>query len=104
LRQRAFDQIEVALTATEVIVQRQVDGVWTQVSREPLTAEQGLGAQAVLVELRGSRVQVTLNGRMVVSADVGDSTGTGRVGLAAVVDEANAVTVTQLIVAATVGA
>ena len=104
LRQRAFDQIEVALTATEVIVQRQVDGVWTQVSREPLTAEEGSGAQAVLVELRGSRVQVTLDGRMVVSADVGDSTGTGRVSLAAVVDEANAVTVTQLIVAATVGA
>ena len=49
-------------------------------------------------------MQVTLDGRMVVSADVGDSTGTGRVSLAAVVDEANAVTVTQLIVAATVGA
>jgi len=103
LRQRAFDQIEVALTATEVIVQRQVDGVWAQVGREPLTPEEGSGAHAVLVELRGSRVQVTLEGRMLVSADVGDSTGSGRVSLNAIVDEANAITVTQLIVASTVG-
>ena len=103
LRAAALQRIEVSFLPDGVVVQRQVDGVWTPLAREPLTPAESIGPQAVMIELRGSLIVVTVAGRQVVIAEVGLSTGSGRVSVAAVGDQAGVVTITQLSVAAPSG-
>ena len=99
LRVAALQRIEVSFLPDVVVVQRQVDGVWTPVARESLTPAESIGPQPVMIELRGSLIVVTVAGRQVVIAEVGLSTGTGRVNFAAVGDQAGVITITQLSVA-----
>lgn len=103
LRISALSRIEISFLPDAVLVQRQADGIWMPVAREPLSPAEGIGPQAVLIELRGSLLTVTLGGRQIVIAEVGPSSGTGRVSVAAVTDEAGVVTLTEVSVAAPTG-
>lgn len=103
LRERGASFVEVSVTHAEIVVQRVSDGVAAMSERIPVASGETTGPHALLVQLRGTRVEVTLDGRELMSSDVGVNTGTGRVSLSAVVNEANSITVTHVSVASTIG-
>ena len=104
LRATALSRIEVVLQPDAVIVQKQSEGVWSQVIRESMESSEINGPQAFLVRLRGSLLTVVIAGRPVVTADVGPSSNPGQVSIGAVGDQADVVTVTELTIAAPIGA
>lgn len=104
MRERALDRIEVALSADQIVVQRQTAGVWAPVVKVPIPNGSNRELRSIVIRLRGSRLRVVLDGAVVVDADVGPSSGAGTVSLAAIVDEAAVVRMTQLSVAAPIPA
>jgi hypothetical protein len=103
LREQGASFVEVSVTHAEIVVQGVTDGVARMGERIPVASGETVGPHALLVQLRGTRVEVTLDGRELVSSDVGVNTGSGRVSLSTVVNEANSITVTHVSVASTIG-
>lgn len=99
-RERALDQIQVLIGAQSIVVQKQDGGVWSLVSRTDMDTIDGDGVQALLIELRGSRLQVTIDEKLIVDADVGPSTGTGRVSVSVAANQVDGITLNSLIVKA----
>jgi hypothetical protein len=103
LREQDSSFVEISVTHAEIAVQRVADGVVMTSERIPVASGDTIGPHALLVQLRGTRVEITLDGRELLSTDVGVNTGPGRVSLSAVVTEANSINVTHVSVASTIG-
>ncbi len=103
LRVTASSRLEVSFEPDAVVVQRQTDGDWYKLDREPLSTSDELGPYPVLIQLRGTRLTIIVSGRAVVATDVGPDPVAGRLGIAAVGDQVDVVTMTDLVIAAPTG-
>lgn len=96
VRETDSSGIEISIGESRLTVVSQIDGTRSTLAEAPIAPSSGFLARAFLVEARGSRVRVTLDGELVADADVGTFVGKGTVSFSAQLAEAAVMTFTEV--------
>ena len=96
VRESDSSGIEISIGENRLTVVSQINGARTTLAEAPIAPSSGFLARAFLIEARGSRVRVTLDGELVADVDVGTFAGKGTVSFSAQLAEAAVMTFTSV--------